>query len=80
LRSVFTRLLKVLWILNLIFASGIILICILMMLLDGIDTYLEGLPIKLFISICLGLMLMVVQYILLGSFNPRRLINRESRY
>lgn len=80
MKDVCTRLLKVLWFFNLAFAGGIILIGVLSTLTGDIQHDIDDLATGLGFFICIVPVLMIMQYILLGSFRPTHLLNKESRY
>ena len=77
MKDVFTRLLKVLWFFNLVFGIGVILSMVLMLLSGASFSQMSDLLMGLGIFICSVPTLIIMQYVLTGSFNPMRLFKRE---
>lgn len=80
MKDLFTRLLKVIWFFNLALGVCTILLAILSTLSGDIEHDIDDVGLGLSIFICLIPALMIMQYVLLGSFNPRRLLEKERRY
>lgn len=84
LGEISTRLLKVLWIFNilLIFGSSVLIFIAFVGNLierDGFYGFGEGLTHIIGINLIATAILVFLQYVLLGNFNPKILFKRESR-
>lgn len=83
MRDVFSRLLKVLWAFNILYIVGFPVLAILAFVISLFTSHtISGLgeDIIKFIGICLSTtsILVFLQYVLLGSFNPKSLLKRGS--
>lgn len=78
MRIVFIRLLKTLWFLVL----ALVICTIPAVVIESTQdiNYGDWIENNVIIFICSVPILIIMQYILLGSFNPKRLFDREERY
>lgn len=79
MREIFTRLLKGLWVLNIIYIAGyslLFLLAVIISIFDGMGFYGMGESFAQLIgsSLVITSILVFLQYVLLGNFDPRRLL------
>lgn len=76
MKNVFIRLLKALWVFNLVFGVGVVLMIVIMILAGASFSEINDLFMGLGIFICSVAALIFMQYVLIGNFNPMRLFEK----